>query len=793
MVLRRLARAVLLCAVILGVWGGQMPLTTDCIVAYTLITPDGQEFDLSGFGDTGWRIGTGSSVQGHEGFGLPPVRHITQDVYQQPGALLQDVKVESRMVILTESVWATNRTRKDLHRARAALLDALRWDRGERAEASVLRYTVDDESFDLNVVYAGMAESPQGRDGVNEILSIRLMAHDPVWWDDEESDLVLDWSDNFTARYFIERTNQGWGATITQPVAVAGVTPEVRTIAIDSDTGDVYIGGDFLNWNNIPNADFLVRWNVALQAWQAVGDDGVGGPALNAQLERLLFGPDGTLYIAGGFTNGGGLGSPAGDGLVQVDVNTDTYSTVGGGPGVGVVTSVEDLAIGHDGTLFVTGAFTGWAGLGSPAGDYIVQLPLPYAAGAWATVGNGLNNIGHALVIANNGNLFAGGRFTQAGGNVVNRVAEWDRATWSDLDTGVSGTVNGLGISPDGTLFAAGNFATAGAAALAVNYVAEWNGVIWSDLDTGTNATVYSLGIDSEGNVYIGGIFIRVGSKPLTLADRVARWNGFSWAHLDVDLPGAGSVFAIMTDGTDLYLGFSTTGTAEIAGTTAVTNTGSALVYPIIEIKNEGLLQSIVNETLRLGLLFDYQILDGEIVTIDMSVGQKTITSNWRGNVVGELLPNSDLGTFKLEGAPRAAYGDVDGANLISVFITDADPRESGDNNNQLSDWTNITGISQDNTDLGKLYVNIVNVGGPPWRVDLYMDSGKAAADLVGHTANYAGAGAQVIIPDNDSGLGGSITIDALVAADTDIEVYFTIATIFWYDRWWSADEAVSE
>ena len=790
MVLRRLARAVLLCAVILGAWGGQVPETTDCIVAYELITPDGQTFDLSGFGDTGWRIGTGASVQGHEGFGLPPVRHITQDVYQQPGALLQDIKVESRMVILTESVWATNRTRKDLHRARAELLDALRWDRGERAEASVLRYTVDGESFDLNVVYAGMAESRQGRDGVNEILSIRLMAHDPVWWDDEESDLVLDWQDDLGVLYIAAKLDGQWD-NLGPPAAVA-VGPNggriIYAIAEDPATGNIYVGGDFDNWDNLGAGvgECIVMWDGT--NWNAVGG------SLNDIVLGLQFAPDGTMYVCGEFTNGGGGAGPAAQSyIVQYDPDTNTYTDVGGGAGAGAVTTVYDAVIGHDGTLYIGGIFTNWAGRGSPAGDYIVQLAL---GGAWATVGGGLNGAVYEMAIALDGNLWVVGGFTQTGGAApLSRVGEWDvaGAAWIEPLGGVDQAARGVKVAQDGTVYVCGLFTLAnpGADQITVNYVTSWNGVAWSPLGAGLDNNAYYIVIGNDDTVYVSGQFTQAG--PLTVADRVARWNGFSWAHLDVDLPGTPLVRSMLVSAAnELYLGFDTQGTAEVAGVTAVTNTGSALSYPIIEVKNEGLLQTIINETLGHELLFDYQILDGEIVTIDMTFGQKTITSSWRGNVLGELLSNSDLGIFKLEGAPRAAYEDVDGANLISVFITDADPRESGDNNNQLSDWANITGISQDNTDLGKLYVNIVNVGGPPWRVDIFMDSGKAVADLVGHTANYAGAGAQVIIEDNDSGLGGSITIDALVAADTDIEVYFTIVTIFWHNKWWSADEAVA-
>jgi hypothetical protein len=358
-------------------------------------------------------------------------------------------------------------------------------------------------------------------------------------------------------------------------------------------------------------------------------------------------------------------------------------------------------------------------------------------------------------------------------------IGEWDGAAWNEPDGGMNNNVRAVKVGVDGIVYAAGFFTIAGG--ITVNYVAAWNGTSWSALDTGLDNSAYYMVIGDDNTVYVSGIFTQAG--PLTIANRMARWNGFSWAYVDAIMPGAPTIRALfITDDNDFYIGFDTTGTAEVAGVATPTNTGSALSYPTIEIKNEGLLETIINETLDQELLFDLQILDGEIVTIDLNPGLKTITSNWRGNVLGELLPNSDLGIFKLESFPRANYGDTEGANLVSVFITSATPRESGDDNNQLSDWDDITGIAQTNTDVGWLYVNIVADGGGFFHVDLYKDSAKAAADLVGFTGTYNGAGAEAITESNDSGLGGTITVDAVVGADTDIEVVFTIATAYWFN-----------
>ncbi|HUV26086.1 MAG TPA: hypothetical protein VMW34_01855, partial [Anaerolineales bacterium] len=68
------------------------------------------------------------------------------------------------------------------------------------------------------------------------------------------------------------------------------------------------------------------------------------------------------------------------------------------------------------------------------------------------------------MVFDSNGNLYAGGRFSSAGGLPANNIAKWNGSTWSTLATGVtggSGIIYALEI--DGSnLYAAGSFITAG-------------------------------------------------------------------------------------------------------------------------------------------------------------------------------------------------------------------------------------------------------------------------------------------------------------------------------------------
>jgi hypothetical protein len=70
-----------------------------------------------------------------------------------------------------------------------------------------------------------------------------------------------------------------------------------------------------------------------------------------------------------------------------------------------------------------------------------------------------MNSNVNALVTAPNGDVYAGGSFTNAGGTTANRVAKWNNASgWTPVGNGInSGTVSALAIS--GTnLYVAGSF-----------------------------------------------------------------------------------------------------------------------------------------------------------------------------------------------------------------------------------------------------------------------------------------------------------------------------------------------
>ncbi len=162
----------------------------------------------------------------------------------------------------------------------------------------------------------------------------------------------------------------------------------------------------------------------------------------------------------------------------------------------------------------------------------------------------------NAIVMDTNGNLYAGGSFTNAGGANANYVAEWNGVTWMPLGSGMNDQVRALTFDPSGNLYAGGFFTTAGG--LSANYIARWDGTNWSSLGSGMIGPVfpffegvYALACDGAGNVFAGGSFTNAGG---ITAMNVAQWNGSNWSVLGPGMNGA--VFALIFDPSgNLYAG----------------------------------------------------------------------------------------------------------------------------------------------------------------------------------------------------------------------------------------------
>jgi hypothetical protein len=307
-----------------------------------------------------------------------------------------------------------------------------------------------------------------------------------------------------------------------------------RVNALAVNGTDLYVGGYFSNAGGVA-ANCIARWNGS--GWSALSSgvsDGVYALAVG--------GTD--LYAAGWFTTAGGV--PAN---YTAKWDGSAWSALGSGldgPVFALAVSGTDLCAG--------GEF-------SMAGGVAAANIAKWDGSAWSALGSGMNDTVNALAVSG-ADLFAGGVFTTAGEVTANYIAKWHGGVWSALGSGMSvvsyygsPSVNALWVS--GTnLYAGGRFTTAGG--VPANFIAKWDGNVWSALGSGVNNEVYALAV-SGTDLYTGGSFDTAGSVP---ANFIAKCDGNVWSALGsgmgvVSYYGSPSVNALAVSGTNLYAGGS--------------------------------------------------------------------------------------------------------------------------------------------------------------------------------------------------------------------------------------------
>jgi hypothetical protein len=212
--------------------------------------------------------------------------------------------------------------------------------------------------------------------------------------------------------------------------------------------------------------------------------------------------------------------------------------------------SVNATTMDTNGNLYAGGSFTN---IGGVSANCIAE----WNGVTWRSLGSGMNNEVRSLAFDLSGNLYAGGLFTTAGGSNANCIARWDGTNWSSLGSGMSGQsdrgalgVYALACDGSGNLYAGGNFTNAGGTT--AWSIGKWNGSAWSALGSGmsSNGAVLALDCDSSGNLYAGGQFGYAGGVS---AGHIAKWNGSAWSALGsgflrgiyaVALDPAGSLYA---------------------------------------------------------------------------------------------------------------------------------------------------------------------------------------------------------------------------------------------------------
>jgi hypothetical protein len=243
------------------------------------------------------------------------------------------------------------------------------------------------------------------------------------------------------------------------------------------------------------------------------------------------------------------VASPATSVMQPFDVNGGLVSAGGkvyAMPG-GTNHTIYSATPGADGTLGPwSGAFTaahqplaveGRTVLAG-GGNYLYQMHPSYVAPDFGA----FNGEVRAIAVAPNGDVYAGGSFSQVGTLSANNIARWDGTQWHRLGTalsnGVDGTVHALTVVSNGDAYVGGAFnGVRDGTVIPAHNIARWNGSRWLTLGeavvngNGTNGPVYALTRTNDDVVAVGGAYssVRVSAATARPYQSFAIYNASLW------------------------------------------------------------------------------------------------------------------------------------------------------------------------------------------------------------------------------------------------------------------------
>lgn len=194
----------------------------------------------------------------------------------------------------------------------------------------------------------------------------------------------------------------------------------------------------------------------------------------------------------------------------------------------------------------------------------LAPLAAAQCQNAWVLPppGQDVNALIHAMTGVNSpfSPVYAGGEFTEAGGQPAAHIAQWNGQTWSPLGTGTDDQVFAITIQSDGVI-AGGDFMTAGG--VLTGPIAQWSPAAgWQSMNlppfTGSCTALARSGLDVLAVTHHSG------------QTTVLRGNGSSWTPLGANLSWVGYTMVVI--GQDIHVGGAVPGVPEPTATGAQWN-----------------------------------------------------------------------------------------------------------------------------------------------------------------------------------------------------------------------------
>lgn len=575
------------------------------------------------------------------GFGMAPVELSVQQFASFDRGIVSRSRPIPRSMMIT--FWAVKSLAecignpanlRHLHKAREALEAILKPDRSQETQAALLRYANGRAPMDLPVFYeSGLEFSGDLRFPFSNSFGIRLLAPDPLWAVDSQDVVELDPEDTFDVDYIVAKINGQW-----QSIGV-GANGVVRVIAVNPQTGDIWIGGEFTEFDGDTDCNRICR----------VSPDGLTVTPIDVGIDdgwvnAIAFSPNGDVYVGGDFDDIGG--NPFNN-IAHWDGATWNTMVTGGGA-EGLDNAVMGLAFDRFGVLFIGGSFLQTANTLTDLNRFASWDPA-FPGFTALGGGPGLDAVVNGVRVDLDGEtIYICGNFTQETGGAANslkRVARWTGTIYELLgEEGADQEVVHIEFARDGKLYCGGN-------ALAdIGYGAVENAAVYGRQDwfpLGREGDGFPGGgivrwVDTsrKGQILFGGDFASATDSPL--AAGIATWNGTRFGHLDLLMPGAPDVYSAIYNGNDIWVGGDFTGSASASAIQTAINQGEAKAGPFLDVLGPAHLRWLENQSTGQIIRFNLEIQGGEHVVVDLRQGFQQALSDFQGNVIRGILPDSD-------------------------------------------------------------------------------------------------------------------------------------------------------
>lgn len=590
------------------------------------------------------------------GFGVPPITLNRQRTASTPGSVFDSLKVEERTMQLI--IWVKNEDVKKtrglvlerLHELRQTLIDLVKPDISPNTEPFMLRYTDNEKSLTIRCRYnAGLEFDGDIRNKFTNTISLRLLALDPYWEEDNQESALLSTENDLGRNHpLLARRDEEWEAPFPDQVGRFSVYHDMA----EDPNGRIYLTGYTEDAGGIPSVRYFGYTDDNFEnIIEANG--GIQNEALAVATH-----PNGMVYVGGTFL-GDAAGNPF-DRILEYDPVADTFAALAGGVDNG---AVQDIAIASNGRVYIVGSFT-----------TVDAQPMNFIAfwdGAWHQVGNIQAELGGIiqlleLVVVSPDEIYA------VGDNTIDAMLFfWNGSNWSVLHADT--TTPDLGIAASQVIIRRedGIIIYGGTKRNRLGGVFEWNGSAFSQIgedfisDGGADTMFFlAIAIDLDGNILVTGGFDEYGGNEFFT---IAIWNGSTWHRFDINLnTGNPPADILVVRNGDIWFGSAENDPpTEVAAITTIKNISTADVFPIFTVTGTGTILWLENQTTEQRIYLNYTIQADEILTLDFRNNTLVVTSNYRGSVPDAVLPNSDnffLAAGKLNNPKE---------NKIAFLITD--------------------------------------------------------------------------------------------------------------------------